>query len=244
VDLPADQLQPVRMADSTQVKVGQLAIAIGNPFGLANTMTEGIISALARSLPVDSTAANGASYTIPDIIQTDAAINPGNSGGVLLNVQGEVVGVPTAIRSATNANSGVGFVIPANIVKRVVPVLIETGSYEHPRMGISGATLNAPLAEALDLDPTIKGVLVREVSPDSPAEKAGLQGSTLRQTGTGQQSEAGGDIIIAIDGLPITKFEDITSYLFNNTQVGQTVTLTILRQGQEQAVSLTLGVLP
>lgn len=236
------ELRPVQLGDSSQVKVGQIAIAIGNPYGLANTMTEGIISALSRSLPVGEESPFGGTYTIPDIIQTDAAINPGNSGGVLLNVQGEVIGVPTAIRSMSNSNSGVGFVIPSNIVRRVVPALIEDGRYEHPRMGISGTTLTPALAEELGLDRNLKGVLVSSVVPNSPAEEAGLQGITVSRS-NGREVETPGDIIIAIDDVPVTKFEDLTSYLFNHTQVGQTVTLTIIRQGREMTVPLTLGVL-
>jgi 2-alkenal reductase len=240
VDGPETTLQPVTLADSSQVQVGQIAIAIGNPYGLSGTMTEGIVSGVARSLPVRSGEAfSGGSYTIPDIIQTNAAINPGNSGGVLVDIQGQVIGVTTAIRSTTNSNSGIGFVVPANIVMRVVPALISTGSYQHPRMGISGLTLTRDLAEAMNLPAGQKGVAVMVVSPNSPAANAGLQGSPTQQSGV-----AGGDVITAIDGQAVDSFEDLTSYLFNNTQVGQTVTLTLLRQGQEQTVELTLGVLP
>ncbi|NLG98189.1 MAG: PDZ domain-containing protein [Chloroflexi bacterium] len=240
VDVPADRLRPVVMADSSQVKVGQIAIAIGNPYGLSGTMTEGIVSALSRSLPVGETP--GGTYTIPDIIQTDAAINPGNSGGVLVNIEGEVIGVTTAIRSSSNSNSGIGFVIPSNIVSRIVPVLIDTGKYEHPRLGISGMTLSSDLAAELGLPEDQRGVLVINVAANGPADKAGLQGT--RQSRTGEIIGSGGDVIIAIDGHPITKFEDLTSYLFNNTEVGQTVTLTILRNGREQTVELTLEAVP
>jgi serine protease Do len=244
VNVPSGRLHPLALADSRQVKVGQMAIAIGNPFGLAGTMTTGIVSALSRSLPVDSQGtATGGSYTIPDIIQTDAAINPGNSGGVLVNINGELIGIPTAIRTTTSGNSGIGFVIPANIVSRVVPTLIQTGTYDHPRMGISGITLTSEIAAQMDLEAAQKGVLVMSVSTGGPADQAGLRGSST--TGAMSQSAAlTGDIIIAIDGQPVRRFDDLTSYLFNNTQVGQTVTLTILRQGQEQTVELILGVLP
>lgn len=240
VNLPAERLRPVVMADSNRVKVGQIAIAIGNPYGLSGTMTEGIISALSRSLPVSETP--GGSYTIPDIIQTDAAINPGNSGGVLVNIEGEVIGVTTAIRSASSSNSGIGFVIPSNIVSRIVPVLIDTGSYEHPRIGISGMTLTGDLAAEIDLPTDQKGVLVINVAANGPADRAGLQGT--QQSRTGQILGSGGDVITAIDGQPITKFEDLTSYLFNNTEVGQTVSLTVLRDGREQIVELTLEAVP
>jgi S1-C subfamily serine protease len=247
VNVPSSQLHPVTMGDSTQVKVGQLAIAIGNPYGLAGTMTEGIVSALSRSLPVgldNQSAQSGPTYSIPDIIQTDAAINPGNSGGVLLNDQGEVIGVTAAIQSSGGSNSGIGFVIPSAIVERVIPSLIQTGSYAHPYIGISGTTMSLDLANAMNLNPEQTGVLVIDVSPNSPAEKAGLKGSTQQATINGQQIPVGGDIITAVNNQPVKTFEDLASYLANNTQVGQTVTLTILRQGQSQTVKLTLGTLP
>lgn len=241
VDPRSVDLQPVALADSSQVKVGQLAIAIGNPYGLSGTMTEGIISALQRTLPVSSDSRSGlatGSYTIPDIIQTDAAINPGNSGGVLVNMQGAVIGVPTAITSASNSNSGIGFVIPSNIVSRIVPVLISDGEYAHPRIGISGVTLSAEFAQAMDLDANQKGVLVVSVAEGGPADEAGLRGSTAQDESA---LPVGGDVITAIDGQAVTRFEELTSYLYNNAEVGQKVTLTILRGGSEQSVEVTLG---
>ncbi len=260
VNVPASELHPVSLADSTQAKVGQLAIAIGNPFGLSGTMTEGIISALSRSLPVQSDTNNnnspfsgqfsqqqssqsGATYSIPDIIQTDAAINPGNSGGVLVDDQGQVIGVTAAIQSSTNSNSGIGFVIPSAIVKRVVPSLITTGSYQHPILGISGTSMDSSLAGAMGLTANQKGVLVVDVSSGGPAERAGLQGSNNQANISGQAVPVGGDVITAVNGHAINTIDDLTSYLFNNTQVGQTVTLTILRQGREQTVKVTLGAL-
>jgi 2-alkenal reductase len=247
VEAPAGDLQPVALADSTQVRVGELAIAIGNPFGLSGTMTQGIISALSRSLPVsegESFGQSGATYSIPDIIQTDAAINPGNSGGVLVDELGQVIGVTAAIKSASNSNSGIGFVIPSAIVSRVVPSIISSGTYEHPYMGVSGVNLSSSLAEELKLDAKQKGVLIIEVSSGTPAERAGLRGSTIQANASGAGVPTGGDIITAVDGQAVTRMEDLTSYLFNNTRVGQTVTLTVLRQGREQAVKLTLGALP
>jgi serine protease Do len=246
VNAPASELHPVQMGDSNQVKVGEIAIAIGNPYGLSGTMTEGIVSALSRSLPVglDNQQQAGPTYTIPDIIQTDAAINPGNSGGVLVDVQGQVIGVTAAIQSTVDANSGIGFVIPSSIVEKVVPALIQTGHYDHPWIGISGTTLTYDLAQAMNLNPDQQGVLVADVSPNSPAQKAGLQGGTQQTTVNGQPVVLGGDVITAIDGQAVNNFEDLSSYLINNTQAGQTVTLTILRQGKQQTVQLTLGVLP
>lgn len=247
VNVPSSQLHPVTMGDSAQVKVGELAIAIGNPYGLAGTMTEGIVSAISRSLPVgldNQSTQTGPRYSIPDIIQTDAAINPGNSGGVLVNDQGEVIGVTAAIQSSGGSNSGIGFVIPSEIVQKVVPSLIQTGSYAHPYIGITGTTMTMDLANAMNLNSEQTGVLVVDVSPNGPAAKAGLQGSTQQATINGQQVPVGGDIITAINNQPVKTFEDLAAYLTNNTQVGQTVTLTILRQGQTQTVKVTLGTLP
>ena len=247
VNVSADKLHPVIPADSSQVKVGQIVIAIGNPYGLSNTMTEGIVSALARSLPVgldSQTAQTGPSYNIPDIIQTDAAINPGNSGGVLLDDQGRLVGVTAAIESSANSNAGIGFVIPSNIVQKVVPSLISTGSYQHPYLGISGTTLTPDLASAMNLPGDQQGALIVDVTSGGPASKAGLHASTKQVVINGQQAMVGGDVIIAINGQPIKQFEDLASYLFNNTNVGDTVTVTVLRNGSQQDVKVTLGALP
>ncbi|HLO33835.1 MAG TPA: trypsin-like peptidase domain-containing protein, partial [Anaerolineales bacterium] len=207
VDVPAAQLHPVQLADSSSINVGQLAIAIGNPFGLEGTMTTGIISAVGRSLPADETAAQ--SYTIPDIIQTDAPINPGNSGGVLLDGQGQVLGVTSAIESPVRANAGVGFAIPSAIVKNVVPALIKDGKYVHSWLGISGTTLVPDLAKAMNLDANQRGALVEEVSPNSPAEKAGLHASSQQVTIDGQTATVGGDVITAIDNQPVLQMDDL-----------------------------------
>jgi serine protease Do len=243
VDLPADRLQPVQVADSTQVKVGQLAIAIGNPFGLQGTMTVGIVSALGRYLPVESDS-QGPSYTIPDIIQTDAPINPGNSGGVLVNDEGNVVGVTAAIESPVQANAGIGFAIPSVIVQKVVPALIEKGHYEHPWLGISGLALLPELRQAMNLDPDQQGVLVADVTPGSPADKAGLRGSDRQVEIDGQPARVGGDVIVAIDGQPVRDFEDLVAYLVRQTNVGQTVTLTVLRNDKEEAIQVELAARP
>jgi len=244
VDLPADRLQPVEVADSTQVQVGQLAVAIGNPFGLEGSMTVGFVSALGRSLPVTTNSLMAPSYTIPDIIQTDAPINPGNSGGVLVNDEGQLIGVPSAIESPVRANAGIGFAVPSAIVQKVVPALIETGSYEHPWLGISGTTLSSDLAQAMDLDADQRGVLVAEVIAGSPAGEAGLQGSDRVVDIDGIEANVGGDVIVAIDGQPVNEFDDLVTYLARNTDVGQTVALTILRDGREQSVDVTLAARP
>jgi S1-C subfamily serine protease len=242
VDVAADQLRPVQMGDSSAVKVGELAIAIGNPFGLEGTMTTGIISAVGRSLP--TTEASAQSYTIPDIIQTDAPINPGNSGGVLLNAQGQVLGVTSAIESPVRANSGVGFAVPSAIVKNVVPALIKDGKYVHTWLGISGSTLVPDLAKAMKLDAGQRGALVGEIMPNSPAEKAGLRGSDQQVTIDGQTAQVGGDVITAIDGQQIRQMDDLIAYLARSTKVNQKVTLSILRDGKQETLDVTLAPRP
>lgn len=242
VDVAASMLHPVQMADSSAVKVGQLAIAIGDPFGLEGTMTTGIISALGRSLPADQNATQ--TYTIPDVIQTDAPINPGNSGGVLVDANGQVVGVTSAIESPVRASAGIGFAIPAAIVKNVVPSLIKTGTFVHPWVGISGISLVPDLATGMNLDAGQRGALVEDVTPNSPASKAGLHASTKQITLNGQNINVGGDVITAIDGQQVLTMDDLIAYLARNTTVGQKVTLTILRDGKQQTVDVTLAARP
>jgi serine protease Do len=244
VDLPADHLWPVQVADSTQVKVGELAIAIGNPFGLQGTMTMGIVSALGRTLPTESGTAQGQYYSIPDIIQTDAPINPGNSGGVLVDYTGNVIGVTAAIESAVQSSAGIGFVIPSQIVQKVVPALIETGHYDQPWMGISGTALVPDLATAMGLAADQRGALVIDVVPSSPAAKAGLLGSDRQIQINGQTARVGGDVIIAVDGQPVQDFEDLIAYLANSTEVGQTITLSVLRDHNNETIDLTLAARP
>jgi len=247
VDAPADQLHPIELADSSLVRVGQLAIAIGNPFGLQGTMTQGIVSGLSRSLTVDQDGSSGGltgRYSIPDIIQTDASINPGNSGGVLVDDQARLLGVTSAIATTTQANSGVGFVIPASIVQKVVPSLIETGSFEHSWMGIVGRAVTPDLAEAMNLPEDQNGILVLGVTPRGPAANAGISAGTREASINGELVNLGGDVITAIDGQAVKRFEDMVSYLFNKTAVGQTVELTILRAGNEETVELILGARP
>jgi serine protease Do len=244
VDVAASELHPVQLADSTQAKVGQLTVAIGNPFGLQGTMTVGFISALGRLLPVDSSTSGGLSYNIPDIIQTDASINPGNSGGVLVDDAGHVIGVPSAIISPAGSSAGIGFAIPSVIVQRVVPALITTGHYEHSYLGISGISLDSELAKAMGLTPDQRGALVVNVVADGPAAKAGLQGGNRQVTINGQQVTVGGDIIISVDGKQVKGFDDLITYLARSTDVGQKITLTMLRQGKEETVEVTLAARP
>ncbi len=245
VDPKIAHLVPVTLGDISQVKVGQRAIAIGNPFGLVGTMTTGIVSAIGRSLP--SNPESTQSYNIPQVIQTDAAINPGNSGGPLLNDRGEVIGVNFQIRSDGGTNSGVGFAIPVNIVRRVVPALIADGKYQHAYLGIRGQTYSPAWADALGFSPDVRGAYVMEVVSGGPASRAGLRGATtatdviLGLSTTGPvYLPRGGDLIIAIDGQPVKAFDDILVYLENEKSPGDKVELTVLRAGSREEVKITV----
>ncbi len=244
VDAPKSLLRPVRLGDSMDLQVGELAIAIGNPFGQEGTMTAGIISALGRLLPVEAQSPLAPRYNIPDVIQTDAAINPGNSGGVLLNGRGEVIGVTTAIISASRASSGIGFAVPAAIVKQVVPALIANGRYDHPFLGISGGTLSNELVEELNLPEGQRGVLIAEVIEGGPAGEAGLRGSDKQIEIDDLPVDVGGDIIIAADGHTIESIDDLIAFLERHTQVGQKIELTILREGEEEMIKVKLAARP
>jgi 2-alkenal reductase len=242
VDAPPESLRPVVWGNSDQVRVGQRAVAIGNPFGFENTLTSGIISGLSRSLP----AITG--YRIPEIIQTDAAINPGNSGGPLLNSQGEVIGVNSAIvpnfnQSGERSFLGVGFAIPSNLAQRVVPVLIEDGEYAHAWIGFRGMDVFPEIAAAMNLSEP-RGALVIRVVPNSPAEKAGLRGGNSEVEVMGQPVIVGGDVIVRIGEQDVRRFDDILSYLSRNGEVGATVNLTIIRAGQTETLVVTLGARP
>jgi S1-C subfamily serine protease len=214
----ADQLLPVEVADSTEIQVGQHAVAISNPYSLEGAMTVGFFSALGRSLATDPYSTTG-SYTIPDIVQTVAPINPGNSDGVLLDDDGWLIGVPTAIESTTGTNSGIGFAVPSAIVLKVVPALIDEGAVQYSWLGITGTTLTADLAEAMDLDRESRGALVIEATGCSPADRAGLCGSDRRVDLNGELADVGADVIIAIEAQPVTEFEDPMSYLVGSTSV-------------------------
>jgi serine protease Do len=207
-------------------------------------MSTGIVSGLGRVLADGGTAANGQSYSIPDIVQTDAAINPGNSGGPLLDLAGNVVGVNTAIESAVRSNSGVGYAVPADLVARVAPALITTGEYEVSHLGISGGTLGADLARAMGLDPQQRGALVASVTEGGPADAAGLRGSTEETTIDGLPAQIGGDVIVAVDGVTVRKFDDLLSYLVRHTSAGDQITLSLLRDGEPMDLKVTLGARP
>ncbi len=238
VNAPDGVLHPLDIGVSSELLVGETAIAIGNPFGLANTMTVGVISATGRQMD----ATDG--YVIVDVIQTDAAINPGNSGGPLLNLYGEVIGMNTAIISSTNDFSGIGFAIPSDTMKREIQSLIETGKYEHPWLGISAYNMSPDLAEAMGLDDSTKGTLVATVTEDGPAYLAGIQGSTMTATVGGYPFDIGGDVIIGVDGLVMDSFYKLQVYLTRNTQPGDTVTMSIIRNKVVIDVEFTLGVRP
>ncbi|NPV74850.1 MAG: PDZ domain-containing protein [Anaerolineae bacterium] len=244
VEQSGDALKPVQLGDSNQVRVGQLAIAIGNPFGLEGTMTVGIVSAIGRTLPAGETTQSQATFSIPGVIQTDAPINPGNSGGVLVNAQGEVIGVTSAIESPVRANAGIGFAVPSALVRKVVPGLIKDGHYDHPYLGISGVSLTPDLAKAMKLDENQRGALVQDVTPNGPADKAGIRGSDRKALIDGQEVRVGGDVILSVNGTTINSMDDLIATIFNQTEVGQKVTLSVLRDGKETQVEVTLEARP
>ena len=227
-------LHPLQMGDSSQLHVGEQVAAIGNPFGLSGSMTSGIVSQIGRLLP-----SQGTGFSIPDVIQTDAAINPGNSGGPLLNMQGQVIGINTAIQSISGEFSGIGFAVPSNTVTKIVPSLIEDGEYHHPWIGISGRDIDPDLARALNLNEA-KGFLVITVVDGSPAHKAGLKGVSGTQVIDGQEYPVGGDIIISVDDKEVRKISDILIHLQREKSVGDVMSLGILRDGEFMHISLEL----
>jgi 2-alkenal reductase len=244
VDGPQDWLVSLEVGDSNSLQVGQRVVAIGNPFGLEGTMTAGVISALGRTLPTQILESGGR-FSNPEIIQTDAAINPGNSGGPLLDTRGRVIGVNTAIRSLTGVNSGIGFAVPVNTAKRIVPHLIEEGTYRYPYLGITSDTRFTvlELADPLGL-PVTHGVLVSEVYPDTAAGRGDLRGGDHQVDVMGMTVVAGGDIITAIDDYELRDFDDLIAYLVRDTEVGQQVVLTVIREGEELKIPVTLGERP
>lgn len=239
VDLPPSQLVPLKLGDSSALQVGQMAIAIGNPFGLEGTVTTGVISSLNRTLRT------GEEKTILNVIQTDAAINPGNSGGPLLDSSGQVIGVNTAIFSPSGGSVGIGFAIPVSTLKRIVPELMESGYYPHPRLGISGLSVTPDLVEKLkEISvnlPVKRGFLVTEVNPGGPADKAGIRGGDRRVQIGNQLLPVGGDIITSIDGVEVKSYQDLFNYLELKASVGQVVEVTLIRDGVEKTAEVKLG---
>jgi 2-alkenal reductase len=234
IGVPAEDLTVVELGESATLRVGQRAIAIGNPFGLERTVTTGVISSLGRTLSRDDS-----DFQIAEVIQTDAAINPGNSGGPLLDSQGKVIGINTAIASTNGVNSGVGFAVPVDILKRVAPELIASGRYRHPWIGVTGRTISPEMVEAADL-PVETGVLIFEVEPGSPAEKAGIRGGSQQVQVSGVPMLIGGDIVVAIDGVAVKRFDDVVNYLASRGSVGDRVALTVVRDGREIEVAVML----
>ncbi len=227
---PLSSFKPLVIGNSSNLEVGDQVIAIGNPFGLSDTMTTGIVSGVGRLIP-------GAGFSIPNAIQTDAPINPGNSGGPLLDMQGQVIGMNTAILSRTDTFSGIGFAIPSNTITKTVPSLIQKGSYIHPYLGLSGATLTSDLAENLTGSATnLKGVYVDTITKNGPADRAGVHGSTVDQ----YAKKHPGDIIIGVDGHNITRIDDLISFIDQHTSAGDNITLTVYRNGHTIDLKTTL----
>jgi putative serine protease PepD len=237
INIPREKLTPLRLGDSAQLQVGQMAIAIGNPFGLDRTVTRGVVSALGRSLKSDT------GRQIRNVIQTDAAINPGNSGGPLLNSRGEVIGINAAIFTPSGGSVGIGFAIPVNTAKKLLPQLIAGGRASHPWLGISGMDITPDLARALSL-PAKEGVMIAQVAPGSPAARAGLRGAQRRVRVRNYSFAVGGDIIVAVDGQKIATVDDLTGYLDENKKAGEDVRVDILRDGTPLTVVARLGELP
>ena len=226
-------LHPLSLGDSSNLQVGEPITAIGNPFGLSGSMTSGIISQMGRLLP------SGSGYSIPDVIQTDAAINPGNSGGPLLNMRGDIVGINTAIQSSTGEFTGVGFAIPSQTVAKIVPTLISEGEYEHPWIGISGRDIDPDMANVLGLKDAL-GFLIITVVEESPASDAGLIGSNKIIEVEGRDYPVGGDIILAVDGIDVRKIDDILIHLQRVKTVGDEMDLKILRDDRTTNVTIIL----
>lgn len=233
IDVPEDKLVPLELGDSDQVRVGQMAVAMGNPFAVGTSMSLGIVSAIGRSIPGLTL------FQIPDAIQTDAPINPGNSGGPLMDAAGRVIGVNAQIRSDTRANSGVGFAIPVNIVKLVAPDLIAKGRHAWPWLGVSGVTVTQDVADANKLKSAV-GAYIDSVVSGGPADKAGVKGSSSQNRTASGAVPMGGDVIVAVDGQPVKHFDDVLRYVTTKARAGQTIELTVVRDGQEQKLKLTL----
>jgi S1-C subfamily serine protease len=242
-------LIPLPLGNSSILSIGDEVAAIGNPFGLTGSMTTGVVSGLGRLLPIQNTnittIPGAGAFSIPNIIQTDAAINPGNSGGPLLNTNGEVVGLNTAGLSSGPFSSGIGFSIPSDTLRIIVPALIANGTYLHPWIGVAGTDIIPEIALALDLEEA-RGFLVTEITPASPADMSGIRGGDMPITNiTGfEELRLGGDIIMSVDNQKVNKTDDLLSYIETNKQVGDTVTMTILRDGSLMEIGLVLGSRP
>jgi serine protease Do len=249
-NITRESLIPLPLGNSSQLSIGQPVVAVGNPFGLSGSMTEGIVSGLGRILP--SSVPQGdlllrqedaPPFLIPNIIQTDAVINPGNSGGPLLTTSGEVIGMNTAILSNTGVYAGVGSAIPSDVIKKIVPELISTGTYRQPYIGIAGVDMSPEIADEMGLNGS-RGFLVTEVTSGSPAERSGIRGEGALTDINGRQIELGGDVIVAVDNVSVRKIDDLLSYLQSERSIGETVTLTVIRDGKNQEIGMTLAARP
>lgn len=236
---PDGILAPLALGDSDLVNAGQVAVALGNPFGQQFSITSGIISGVGRTI-----RSGNSPFSIPEVLQTDAPINPGNSGGPLLDRNGRVIGVNTQIISRSGSSAGIGFAVPVNIAKLVIPALLEEGHFDYSWLGISGSSLNPDIAEAMDLPRATRGALLIGIAPDGPAERAGLRGSDRTLMLEGLEMPVGGDIVVAIDGNPVNGIDDIIAYLVGNTRPDQEITLEVLRAGEREAIKVTLGTRP
>ena len=234
-DLKDETLVPLPLANSDELEVGQQIVAIGNPFGLSDTMTTGIISQVGRLLPN-----RDAGFSISGVIQTDTAINPGNSGGPMLNLNGQVIGINTAIQSTTGEFSGIGFAVPSNTIKRVVPALIEKGHYDNPWLGVSGTSLTPDISKQLGLEKNYHGVIVTTVVPDGPAQKAGIKEAVYNA----ERQLRGADVIVALDGKEIKDIDDLILYISQNKSVGDHIVLKINRDGKIIEITAELGARP
>jgi 2-alkenal reductase len=248
VDVDPSQLTPLPLGDSDQLRVGQTVVAIGNPFGLSGTMTVGIISARGRTLESIRQTETGSFFSAGDLIQTDATINPGNSGGPLLNLNGEVIGINRALQTDGSAimgspsNTGIGFAVSSNILKLVVPTLKEGNTYNYPYLGLSSLpSLTLAQSEFLGL-PQATGAYIVEIVPGGPADQAGLRVGN-QATSVGGLS-AGGDLIIRVDDQEVLEFSELLSYMMLNKQPGDTLDVTVLRNGEEMVLTVTLGERP
>ena len=245
VDAPSQELQPVTLGDSNEVKVGQIALAIGSPFGQEFTLTAGIISALGRTQYSSVVQSGVGSYSNPKIIQTDTSINPGNSGGPLLDRLGRVIGINSSIISSSGGNVGVGFAVPINMARRVVPALISEGEYRYAYLGISGTTLSPKLVQEMDIPEGTRGALVQRVIEGGPADKAGIVSGDTPLEINGIVNYLGGDVIIGVDGTPVESMDDLITYMTESSSPGDTVAIELLRaDGTTETIDVVLGARP
>lgn len=249
-NMTGNSLIPLPLGNSSQLRIGQPVVALGNPFGLSGSMTEGIVSGFGRIMP--SSVPQGdlllrqqdsPSFLIPTIIQTDAAINPGNSGGPMLNTVGEVIGMNTVVLSNSDVYAGIGSAIPSDIIRKVVPELISRGTYKHPYIGIAGVDMTPEIAREMDMNDS-RGFLVTEVTSGSPAERSGIRGGGALKDVNGRQIELGGDVIVAVDNVTVRKIEDLLLYLQSDRSVGETVILRVIRDGKPQEIGMTVEARP